>query len=117
MCQNDLLSPYPVVACAADFQTAIDGSGNYTYVVAAPADLPANLGPNVTTIPWGSTDVDKVLFLRNMTPSAAFYPNSIQASQDSGADPATTMGPYYPRAAYCGTETFAAGGADACLGA
>ncbi|NEW50938.1 hypothetical protein GV792_12800 [Nocardia cyriacigeorgica] len=117
MCQNDLLSPYPVVACAADFQTAVDGSGYYTYVVAAPTDLPANLVPDVTVIPWGSTDVDKVLFLRNMTPSAAFYPNSIQASQDSGADPATTMGPYYPRAAYCSTEAFAAGGADACLGA
>nr|WP_280234688.1 hypothetical protein [Nocardia cyriacigeorgica] len=116
MCQNDLRSPYPVVACAADFQTALDSSGYYTYVVAAPTDLPPNLGPNVTVIPWGSTDVDKVLFLRNMTPSAAFYPNSIQASQDSGTDPASTMGPYYPRTAYCSTETFATGGADACLG-
>ncbi|MEU4414929.1 hypothetical protein [Nocardia salmonicida] len=117
MCQNDLRSPYPVVACAADFQTAIDGSGYYTYVVAAPADVPANLDSSVTVIPWGSTDVDKVLFLRNMTPSAAFYPNSIQASQDSGDDPATTMGPYYPRTAYCSTETFTTGGVEACLGA
>ncbi|MFD6389520.1 hypothetical protein [Nocardia sp. NPDC060259] len=117
MCQNDLLSPYPVVACAADFQTALDESGYYTYVVAAPADLPANLDPDVTVIPWGSTDVDKVLFLRNMTPSAEFYPYSVQASQDSGSDPATTMGPYYPKAAYCSAETLAAGGAGACLGA
>lgn len=116
MCQNDLRSPYPVVACAADFQTALDDSGYYTYVVAAPADLPANLDPGVTVIPWGSTDVDKVLFLRNMTPSAEFYPSSIQASQDSGSDPATTMGPYYPKAAYCSAETFAAGRAGACLG-
>lgn len=115
MCQNDFRTPYPVVACAADFQTALDASGYYTYVVAAPADLPTNLPPNVTPIPWGSTDVDKVLFLRNMTPSAAFYPNSVQASQDSGADPATTMGPYYPQATYCSAETFSAGGADACL--
>ncbi|TCJ99937.1 hypothetical protein [Nocardia alba] len=117
MCQNDLRSPYPVVACAADFQTAIDESGYYTYVLGAPADLPANLDPSVTVIPWGSTDVDKVLFLRNMIPSAAFYPNSVQASQDSGADPATTMGPYYPRTAYCDTETLATGGAGVCLGA
>ena len=109
MCQNDLRSPYPVVACAADFQTALDAAGYYTYVVAAPADVPADLAPDVTVIPWGSTDVDKVLFLRNMTPSAEFYPYSIQASQDSGADPAVTMGPYYPRAVYCDTETFAAG--------
>ncbi|MEV0059275.1 hypothetical protein [Nocardia sp. NPDC050718] len=117
MCQNDLRTPYPVVACASDFQTALDADGYYTYVLAAPADLPANLPSTVTTIPWGSTDVDKVLFLRNMTPSAAFYPNSVQASQDAGTDPAVTMGPYYPRAAYCSTETFAAGGAGACLGA
>nr|WP_189027422.1 hypothetical protein [Nocardia rhizosphaerihabitans] len=116
MCQNDLRSPYPVVACAADFQTAFDESGYYTYVVAEPADLPASHDPGVTVIPWGSTDVDKVLFLRNMTPSAEFYPSSIQASQDSGSDPATTMGPYYPKAAYCSAETFAAGGAGACLG-
>lgn len=116
MCQNDLRSPYPVVACAADFQTALDESGYYTYVVAEPADLPASHDPGVTVIPWGSTDVDKVLFLRNMTPSAEFYPSSIQASQDSGSDPATTMGPYYPKAAYCSAETFAAGGAGACLG-
>lgn len=116
MCQNDLRSPYPVVACAADFQTALDDSDYYTYVVAAPADLPANPDPGVTVIPWGSTDVDKVLFLRNMTPSAEFYPSSIQASQDSGSDPATTMGPYYPKAAYCSAETLAAGGAGACLG-
>ena len=115
MCQNDLRTPYPVVACAADFQTALDASGYYTYVLAAPADLPANLPPTVTTIAWGSTDVDKVLFLRNMTPSAAFYPDSVQASQDSGSDPAITMGPYYPHAAYCSAETFSAGGADACL--
>ncbi|GAD84039.1 hypothetical protein FEK33_06650 [Nocardia asteroides NBRC 15531] len=116
MCQNDLVSPYPVVACAADFQTALDGDGYYTYVVAAPADVPADLPATVTVIPWGSTAVDKVLFLRNMTPSAAFYPSSIQASQDSGADPATTMGPYYPRTTYCDTGTFAAGGAAACFG-
>lgn len=116
MCQNDLRSPYPVVACAADFQTALDGSGYYTYVLGAPADIPANLDPTVTVIPWGSTDVDKVLFLRNMTPTPAFYPNSVQASQDTGADPATSMGAYYPRATYCDTGTLSAGGATACLG-
>lgn len=116
MCQNDLRSPYPVVACAADFQTALDGSGYYTYVLGAPEDLPPDLDPTVTVIPWGSTDVDKVLFLRNMIPSPAFYPDSIQASQDSGSDPATSMGEYYPDTAYCGTETFRTGGAAACLG-
>ena len=70
MCQNDQVSPYPVVACAADFQTNLDGSGYYTYVVAAPGDVPANLGA-ATLLPWGRTDVKKVLFMRNMMPSAA----------------------------------------------
>ncbi|MDV6244269.1 hypothetical protein [Rhodococcus opacus] len=118
MCQNDQVTPYPVVACAADFQTRTDGARNYTYVVAAPQDVPARAAsdPTVTVLPWGSTDVaKKVLFLRYMLPSDAFYPQSVQASQNNHTDPATTMGPYYPRAAYCDTATFEAGGAAACL--
>lgn len=116
MCQNDLASPYPVVACAADFETKVDSAGYYTYVVAAPGDLPAVVDPNATVIPWGSTNVRKVLFLRNMIPSSGYYPQSIQASQASGANPAATMGPYYPTATYCSAATFAAGGAQACFG-
>ncbi|WP_227979249.1 hypothetical protein [Nocardia spumae] len=116
MCQNDLISPYPVVACAADFRTRLDADGYYTYVVAAPEDLPAQPDPSVTVLPWGRTDVaKKVLFLRYMLPSPDFYPQSIQASQDSGSDPAATMGPYYPAAAYCSAATFAAAGAAGCL--
>ncbi|WP_277831562.1 hypothetical protein [Speluncibacter jeojiensis] len=115
MCQNDLVSPYPVVACASDFQTRLDADGYYTYVVAAPADTPATVAPTVTVIPWGSTTVaKKVLFLRYMLPAPAFYPQSIQASQDDHTDPAVTMGPYYPRAAYCSAAVFAAGGYRAC---
>ncbi len=116
MCQNDLASPYPVVACAADFQTKLDSAGYYTYVVAAPGDLPAVVDSNATVIPWGSTGVRKVLFLRNMIPSSGHDPQSIQASQATGADPAVTMGPYYPTATYCSAATFAAGGAQACFG-
>ncbi|RZL83227.1 MAG: hypothetical protein EOP32_08475, partial [Rhodococcus sp. (in: high G+C Gram-positive bacteria)] len=88
------------------------------YVVAAPQDVPARAAsdPTVTVIPWGSTDVaKKVLFLRYMLPSDAFYPQSVQASQNEHTDPVTTMGPYYPRSAYCDTATFQAGGAAACL--
>ncbi|MEV5651124.1 hypothetical protein AB0L57_22985 [Nocardia sp. NPDC052254] len=116
MCQNDLVSPYPVVGCAADFRTVLDANGFYTYVLGAPADLPPNPGPAVTVLPWGSTEVaKKVLFLRYMLPSPRFYPESIQASQDSGSDPAVTMGPYYPRATYCSATTFAAQGAAGCF--
>lgn len=118
MCQNDLVTPYPVVACAADFQTRLDADGYYTYVVVAPEDLPAQMDSSVTVLPWGSTQVaKKVLFLRNMLPSESFYPQSIQASQDHAGDPATTMGPYYPVATYCTTAVFAATGAAGCFGA
>lgn len=119
MCQNDLVTPYPVVACAADFQTAVDDAGYYTYVVAAPADVPtrAATDPTVTVLPWGSTDVPaKVLFMRHMLPSRQFYPNSVQASQASGVDPSTSMGAYYPQSTYCAVDTYQAGGWRACLG-
>ncbi|MBJ8344290.1 hypothetical protein JGU72_06355 [Antrihabitans sp. YC2-6] len=118
MCQNDQVSPYPVVTCAADFQTGVNGQGDYTYVVAAAGDVPARAAtdPSVTVLDWGSTSVPKkVLFMRYMLPSAAFYPNSIQFSQNTGSDPASTMGPYYPRSVYCNTATFEAGGAQACF--
>ncbi|MFC9789512.1 hypothetical protein [Rhodococcus sp. NPDC127528] len=118
MCQNDQVSPYPVVACAADFQTRVDSAGNYTYVVAAPADVPvtATTDPTVTVLLWGSTQVPKkVLFMRHMLPSAQFYPQSVQASQDQHIDPATSMGAYYPEATYCSTSTFDSGGYRACF--
>ncbi|MGW0176303.1 hypothetical protein ACWDUM_20955 [Rhodococcus sp. NPDC003322] len=120
MCQNDLVSPYPVVACAADFQTRVDDSGFYTYVLAAPGDLPSEAAsdPGVTVLPWGSTDVaKKVLFLRHMLPSSRFYPHSVQASQDRHTAPATTMDDYYPRATYCAAQTYRSGGWRSCFDA
>ncbi|MEO9327766.1 hypothetical protein ABFT43_07630 [Gordonia sp. B21] len=116
MCQNDKVSPYPVVACASDDRTKVDASGHYTYVVAAPSDLTAAqvAGTDLTVIPWGSTSVDKVVFLRNMLPSSGFYPNSVQASQATKSDPASTMGEYYPRATYCAVETLRTSGWEAC---
>lgn len=116
MCQNDQVTPYPVVACAADFETAVDAEGWFTYVVAAPEDVPARAtaDPTVTVLPWGSTEVPKkTLLYRNMLPSDEFLPQSVQSAQ--GGDPAATMGPYYPRGAYCETSTFEAGGVAACL--
>ncbi len=37
-------------------------------------------------------------------------------AQASGADPATSMGPYYPRAAYCDVSVPASRGCQACYG-
>jgi len=116
MCQNDLVSPYPVVACAGDFQTALDADGRYTYVVAAPEDVPTRVDPTVTMLPWGSMGVPKkLLILRNMLPSDAFYPMSIQASQAGGTDPARTMGDYYPDVVYCSAATFGERGYAGCV--
>ena len=48
-------------------------------MVAAPSDLTAQVADSdLTVIPWGNTSVPKVVFLRNMLPSADFYPNSVQ---------------------------------------
>lgn len=115
MCQNDKVSPYPVVACAADFQTRLDADGYYTYVVAAPADRAGLNDPALTLIPWGDTSVpEKVVFLRNMLPSSGYYPWSVQASQAGGGDPQRSMGEYYPRAVYCSAELLSTQGWRAC---
>lgn len=66
-------------------------------------------------LPWGSTDVaKKLLILRNMLPSADFYPSSIQASQAAGTDPAATMGDCYPTVTYCAAAAFGARGVAGC---
>ncbi|MET9202163.1 hypothetical protein [Gordonia sp. NPDC003585] len=115
MCQNDKVTPYPVVACAADFQTRLDSDGYYTYVVAAPADLSRSSDPTATVIGWGDTNVPtKVVFLRNMLPSSGFYPSSVQAAQSRGGDPAVSMGAYYPRATYCDVVVLRSQGWRAC---
>nr|EMP12229.2 hypothetical protein ISGA_3734 [Gordonia sp. NB41Y] len=115
MCQNDRVSPYPVVTCAADHQTALDADGYYTYVIAAPQDLAAPIDASQTLIGWGSTAVaDKVLIMRNMLPSAGFYPRSVQASQADHSDPATSMGAYYPRGTYCQVDVLRSQGWQGC---
>jgi hypothetical protein len=45
LCNNNHAFPYPVVDCKADFQTARDSQGFYTYIVATPEDIPRTLPP------------------------------------------------------------------------
>lgn len=69
----------------------------------------------MTVIGWGDTSVaTKVVFLRNMLPSSAFYPSSVQAGQAPGANPVLTMGPYYPQATYCDVTVLRTQGWRAC---
>ncbi|QTE02946.1 hypothetical protein [Streptomyces cyanogenus] len=116
LCQNQWQLPYPVSSCAADFQTALDKDGRYTYVVSTRQDRPANATTEkgVTWIDWGPTNVSSVLFFRNMLPADDF-PNAIQGVK-KGDDPAKVMGDYYPTVTYCAKEAFAKGGPDACAG-
>ena len=129
LCNNTKALPFPVVACKADVETALDGQGCYTDVVATPEDLPANAAsdPTVTVLPWGSKVVANALLLRNMLPSATFH----QATQDVKATPNCAsppvppaqaavcaqgvMGAYYPTAFSCETHVYEAQGWPGCL--
>lgn len=113
MCNNDKVTPYPVVDCKADFQTALDGAGRYTYVVAAPAEAAKLNGHGYNVLRWGATDVDKVIFLRNMVPSANFG-QSIQAAQAQNGPLTSFLGAYYPQTTYCNVDVLLGHGADAC---
>ncbi|MFJ9817968.1 hypothetical protein ACIRU3_22450 [Streptomyces sp. NPDC101151] len=116
LCQNQWQLPYPVSSCAADFQTALDKDGRYTYVVSTRQDRPANAtaAKGVTWIDWGPTDVTSLLFFRNMLPAAGFR-NAVQDVKP-GEDPAEVMAAYYPTITYCTKAAFTKGGADACPG-
>jgi hypothetical protein len=69
-------------------------------------------------LPWGSTDFESVIFLRNMLPASTFTQAAQNVSSASGSpSPQQVMGPYYPDAVYCAPATFEAGGWQACFSA
>jgi len=144
MCNYDHIFPFPVVtqngqnACAADNQaadnkTALDGDGYYTYMVAAPNDVPANAKTDktVTLLPWGRTQFEKALIFRNMLPDQNFTmttqaannscaisdsdPNAPKTIEESATCTANIMGPYYPQATYCQKTVYEQGGWQACF--
>ncbi|MET8247056.1 hypothetical protein ABZV31_23130 [Streptomyces sp. NPDC005202] len=114
ICQNQWQLPYPSSSCAADYQTALDKDGRYTFVVSTPQDRPANATADnkVTWISWGPTNVDGILIFRNMLPAADFH-NAVQDVKQ-GQNPAPVMGDYFPTITYCTKATFDKGGPDAC---
>jgi hypothetical protein len=72
----------------------------------------------VAWLPWGSTDPESVIFLRNMLPAPTFTQAAQNVSSASGSpSPQQVMGPYYPDAVYCAPATFEAGGWQACFAA
>ncbi|MDX2169046.1 MAG: hypothetical protein SF182_18405 [Deltaproteobacteria bacterium] len=138
MCNNIEEAPYPVVLCRADYATALDADGFYTYVMSyEPSDTqPDWVPPDATWLPWGATDEPNILILRNMLP----YPGFTQAVQNASAAGCTidnqqgvttpnatlraasqcaagVMGPYYPRIAYCAQDLFIEQGWQGCFDA
>jgi hypothetical protein len=98
-CQNEPFSQR-YVACARDDQVAVDGSGNYTIVLAQPADWPAaaasRCARSATWIPWGP-QTDGVVIYRQMLPDPSFT----QAIQNvSHGTEQQQMGAYYPAGRY-----------------
>jgi hypothetical protein len=137
LCNNNQQKPYPVVQCAADWQTGIDEQGYYTYIAAETegGKQPTWLPAGVTWLPWGSKTANNILILRNMIPSSNFH----QAVQDAlvagcvfdnsnppvpydaiaaASDCAQSiMGAYHPRAVYCDKALLIAQGWEACFAA
>lgn len=115
MCVHMLRFPLPTSDCAGDFETTIDSSGYYTYVVSMPWDRPsgADSEHGVTWLPWGEPYVDVALTLRNMLPHADFE-QAVGNVTEPGTE-AAVMGEYYPIGGYCTSAIFEAGGPEACL--
>lgn len=142
MCNNIEAVPYPVVQCAADYATNLDGDGSYTYVLSAdesgadPPTPPPWVPADATWLPWGSTSEPNILILRNMLPSAGFD-QTVQGAFAAGCtvdnqagtpvpgpDLAAAgrcarkvMDAYYPVAAYCQQDLFIAQGWRGCFAA
>jgi hypothetical protein len=100
MCNNDGVIPYPVIACQADYQTAIGSDQFYTYVLSSDPAPPTWLPASATWLPWGPTNVPKNLIFRNIDESA------------SGV-----TGDYIPKGAFCNEATFVQQGWEACFAA
>jgi hypothetical protein len=106
MCNNNEVSPFPVVGCQPDWATKLDSDGFFTYVVSpdesgvTPPAQPAWLPPDATWLPWGDPSLPNVLIYRNMLP-ANF----------------SLTGDYYPRGVFCDKQLFIGLGWRACFAA
>ncbi|MBL1077170.1 hypothetical protein JK358_22485 [Nocardia sp. 2] len=101
------------VGCRDDTQTALDASGNYTYVVADESQRAAvEAIPGATFVPWSleHPETKHLLLFRNMLPAGDFAPAIQNVAPDSGpAHAEALMGAYYPRTAECSLGDLAVG--------
>ncbi len=115
LCENSVDTR--VISCDPDYESNERG-GYYTYVISDPSIRPTNAiaKDGVAWLPWGSTEPEGVMILRNMVPSPSF-PNAVQDITATSGTVQQVMGPYYPTAAYCTTALFESGGWKACFAA
>jgi len=113
VCENSVDTR--VISCVPDYQAGVR-NGFYTYVISDPSDRPSNAvaSAGVAWLPWGSTDLEAVVILRNMIPASTFG-QAAQNVDPSSASAQQVMGAYYPSAVYCSTATFQQGGWQACM--
>jgi hypothetical protein len=83
MCNNDGVIPYPVIGCDADFQTKLDQSESYTYVVSPGSAPPSWLPADATWLPWGPINVPITVIFRSVLTdySVFFYPKGVICNQ------------------------------------
>ncbi|HZU78328.1 MAG TPA: hypothetical protein VE991_00320 [Acidimicrobiales bacterium] len=109
VCINSTLVATQTVACLADHEISLDPDGTFTVTVSSGPDRPAGAG---NWLPIGDV-YEGWIYIRQFLASPGFG-QSI-SSVGPGQDPATVMGPYFPRSAYCSTALYDARGADGCL--
>lgn len=136
LCDNLEGPPAPVAACRADWETRLDASGFYTYVLAPGYARPTWLAADASFLPWNAAPQPNTLILRNLLPANSFV-QSIQAVEHrgcvvggaagkrggareiakAGACAEKIMGPYYPRAVYCDRNLYIKKGWQGCFAA
>lgn len=133
LCEQELALPLPLVACATDLTTRLEG-GYYTIVISDDRQRPDWLRPNINWLPYGDELYPKFVVIRNMLPASGF-PYAVQNAWAAGCTfdfslenpPDRTaldaQGPcakgvmkeYYPDAVWCDKSTFIHGGWRACI--
>jgi len=79
MCNNDGVFPFPVLGCQADYETRLDQTQSYTYVVSADPGPPTWLPADATWLPWGPPEIPITVIFRailadNVPVPAEFVP-------------------------------------------
>lgn len=125
LCNYKYQSPFPLVACAADFEMPLDNLRRYTVVSGLPGDKPSDAALAADSAAWvpalESTDTGStpgLALFRTMLPSPGFG-RAVQSVPKDGspASAEAVMQQNYPEGVYCQGQVFAAGGFDACVAA